>query len=1089
MLTQSDVRKRCSSTAFHKGLELSNFGRVKEFEYSIYMANDLLTADLSAMIVDFDESVYKVSVTVDEEYDDISTSTCNCDEIFRSDGMCRHCAALLSEYLRQRKAKEVLDVKWKKESSIQRGYFEKTQPGLNVILQKYKGIDTADFLMSSHIKNKVRLIPCVTVVTRNHCVVEFKIGTNQTYVLKSIASFLSAISLSEMVKYGKNLEFIHAMGAFDERSQNLIALMQDLERKESRVNFSKGIQTYYTHADRIRSLKIEDGAIDAFFEVTKNSSIRYQDTYREEDDWRVDDKNMRPELILDGKENGLFITLKTTNMICGSKRFYLVDSQTDTIFFCRESLRKEIGDFLEYLLNEEFHKTFIAAADLPAFCRTMLPYIKSHFSMVINDFDEQLFLPEKPEFELYLDKSAYNVIAARLVAVYSREKYNVLDQEKDGDYRNQKEEIRAKHMVERFFDSHDAKRTLFITKEEASIYELLYSGLIELNENMTIFASDDFSKMKIHTSSNVSVGISLKSNLLEFSMTADNLSNEDLSFLLSRYDRKKHYIRLKNGDFLNLEQDDGIEALAALKESLNLSDAQMKNGSALLPTYRSMFLDERLKNRAHLSIDKNSEFKSLVRNMKTIEDSDFEVPSTLKKIMRGYQKNGFRWMKTLKRNCFGGILADDMGLGKTLQVISLLLDEEGENALIICPASLVYNWKKEIENFAPSLTTRIIAGSAKEREEQIAAIGADDIVITSYDLVKRDLMHYKDRIFSTQVIDEAQYIKNANTQAARAVKKINAKFRIALTGTPIENRLSELWSIFDFLMPGFLYSYRHFKEEIELPVIVNKDEEKMERLMQLVRPFILRRLKGDVLKDLPDKIEETVYADLQGDQKNLYQAHVQSLKQQISKTSDQDFRNEKFQILAELTRLRQICCDPSLLYQDYLGGSEKLEVCLELIKNAVEGGHKVLVFSQFTTMLHIVEQRLEKEGITFFTLTGAIKKEERLQMVDTFNQDDTQVFFISLKAGGTGLNLTSADIVIHYDPWWNVAVQNQATDRAHRIGQKKVVTVYKLVAQGTIEEKIMEIQTKKQELANRILQGEGMDSISFSKEEILSMLM
>lgn len=475
--------------------------------------------------------------------------------------------------------------------------------------------------------------------------------------------------------------------------------------------------------------------------------------------------------------------------------------------------------------------------------------------------------------------------------------------------------------------------------------------------------------------------------------------------------------------------------------------------------------------------------------MKTIEDSDFEVPVKLKKIMRGYQKNGFRWMKMLKGNQFGGILADDMGLGKTLQVISLLLDEEGRNALIICPASLVYNWKKEIEHFAPTLKSKIIAGPAKEREEQIASIKEGEIVITSYDLIKRDLRLYENIQFSIQVIDEAQYIKNAGTQAAKAVKKINAEFRLALTGTPLENRLSELWSIFDFLMPGFLYSYRKFKDEIEMPIMQTQDEEKMQRLTQMIRPFILRRLKSDVLKDLPDKIEETVYADIKGEQEKLYEAHVQMLRQQLSKKTDSEFKKEKFQILSELTRLRQICCDPSLLYENYKGESEKLEVCLELIRNAVEGGHKILVFSQFTSMLQIVQERLVKEEISYFTLTGSVKKEERIHLVDTFNQDNTPVFFISLKAGGTGLNLTSADIVIHYDPWWNVAVQNQATDRAHRIGQKKVVTVYKLVAQGTIEEKIMEIQEKKQELANQILEGEGMDTIAFSKEEIMSLLM
>ena len=439
----------------------------------------------------------------------------------------------------------------------------------------------------------------------------------------------------------------------------------------------------------------------------------------------------------------------------------------------------------------------------------------------------------------------------------------------------------------------------------------------------------------------------------------------------------------------------------------------------------------------------------------------------------------------------------DMGLGKTLQVISLLLAEEEEyqagekekkRSLIVCPASLVYNWQKEVERFAPSLETVMVTGSASERKDIIKGTKEGQVLITSYDLLKRDVEHYKDLVFAIQVIDEAQYIKNAGTQAAKGVKQITAAFKLALTGTPIENRLSELWSIFDYLMPGFLYTYQKFREEIEIPIMTNQDENKMERLQRMIRPFILRRLKGDVLKDLPEKLEENVFAKLEGEQKELYQAHVQHMRQMLDNKSDAEFKSEKFQILAELTKLRQLCCDPALLFEDYQGESAKSDMCMELIENAVNGGHKVLLFSQFTTMLDRLCDRLGKSGISYYKLTGSVNKEKRMQMVENFNKDDTSVFCISLKAGGTGLNLTAADIVIHYDPWWNVAVQNQATDRAHRIGQKNIVTVYKLVSEGTIEEKIVQIQEKKKHLAEQVLEGDGMDSVSFTKEEIMQLL-
>ena len=347
---------------------------------------------------------------------------------------------------------------------------------------------------------------------------------------------------------------------------------------------------------------------------------------------------------------------------------------------------------------------------------------------------------------------------------------------------------------------------------------------------------------------------------------------------------------------------------------------------------------------------------------------------------------------------------------------------------------------------------------------------------------------YEEKEFLYQIIDEAQYIKNPSTQAAKGVKKITAAFKLALTGTPIENRLSELWSIFDYLMPGFLYTYQKFREEIETPIVVNKDENKMERLQRMIRPFILRRLKGDVLKDLPEKLEENVYAKMEGEQLALYDAHVQQMKQMLDGKSEAEFKSNKIQILAELTKLRQLCCDPALLFEDYKGESAKVQMCMDLIGNAVHGGHKVLLFSQFTTMLDRLAEQLKKLGIDYYMLTGSVNKEKRMQMVDSFNKDDVPVFCISLKAGGTGLNLTAADIVIHYDPWWNVAVQNQATDRAHRIGQKNVVTVYKLVSQGTIEEKIIDIQEKKKKLAEQVLEGEGMDSVVFTKEEIMELL-
>ena len=415
--------------------------------------------------------------------------------------------------------------------------------------------------------------------------------------------------------------------------------------------------------------------------------------------------------------------------------------------------------------------------------------------------------------------------------------------------------------------------------------------------------------------------------------------------------------------------------------------------------------------------------------------------------------------------------------------------EAGANtSIVICPASLVYNWCEEFARFAPALKVVAVTGTQTERRGKIAAWQQADVLVTSYDLLKRDIAEYEGKTFDYEVIDEAQYIKNHTTAAAKAVKVIHASHRLALTGTPVENRLSELWSIFDFLMPGFLFRYDVFRREIETPIVKNQDEDAMRHLQKLTGPFILRRLKSDVLRDLPDKLEENRYVRMEGEQRRLYDAQVIQMQSMLSEQSDEEFRKSRIKILAELVKLRQLCCDPSLCVEPYTGGSAKLEGCLQLIQSAVDGGHRVLLFSQFVSMLEILQERLQQEGLEYYCITGATPKEQRLQMVKAFNADNVPVFLVSLKAGGVGLNLTGADVVIHYDPWWNLAVQNQATDRAHRIGQTRTVTVYKLITSQSIEEKIVKLQETKKDLADQILSGTDAGLTGMSRDDLMELL-
>lgn len=563
----------------------------------------------------------------------------------------------------------------------------------------------------------------------------------------------------------------------------------------------------------------------------------------------------------------------------------------------------------------------------------------------------------------------------------------------------------------------------------------------------------------------------------------------------ARYGQKEVSVfdLLRRERYKNLEPfRDETKEQEILNQAMNLKDKELLKGKLKLPMYRTLYLDKLLEENESVYNHRDSRFREVVKEFKTVKDADFEEPASLSKVMRKYQKDGYKWLRTLENWQFGGILADDMGLGKTLQVIAVLLaaKEEGKqgSSLVVTPASLVFNWGAELEKFAPELKVSLITGTQEERQKKIDTCREADVVVTSYDLLKRDISLYEDKEFNYEIIDEAQYIKNYTTASAKAVKVIHSRIRFALTGTPIENRLSELWSIFDFLMPGFLYTYEVFKREIETPIVKNDDENAMKRLQKMVSPFILRRLKEDVLKDLPEKLEEYRYVRLGGEQQKVYDAQVLHMKEQISGQNKEEFNKNKLQVLAELTRLRQICCDPSLCFENYNGERAKLEACLDLISSAIDGRHRILVFSQFTSMLEILQNKLIESGISFFLITGSTSKEKRLELVRRFNEGEVPVFLISLKAGGVGLNLTGADVVIHYDPWWNLAAQNQATDRAHRIGQTRKVTVYKLIARHTIEEKIQKLQETKKNLADQVMSGEGANLGSMSQEEILELL-
>ena len=647
-----------------------------------------------------------------------------------------------------------------------------------------------------------------------------------------------------------------------------------------------------------------------------------------------------------------------------------------------------------------------------------------------------------------------------------------------------------------------------IRGDEEALYQVLSEGMTQFQEVGEVWLSESVRHLRVLPPPEVSMGVSLGGGWLDLKIETAGIDPAELLQVLSEYRQKKKYYRMKNGEFLQLSGG-GLQALDSLTADLGLTKSEFQAGEAKIPAYRAFYLDSLSGDGRMKLFQRDEAYGMMVRDLKTAQSVSYAVPAVLEKTLREYQKIGYTWMRTLARYHFGGILADDMGLGKTLQVIALLTafyqekteqkaaGNEGSGSelplpsLIVCPASLVYNWGQEFARFSPEIRVLLIAGTAKERQEQLeeqmrmeASEGAQ-VIITSYDLLKRDRAAYLGRTFEYEIIDEAQVIKNAKTQGAKAVKEISANVRFALTGTPVENRLSELWSIFDFLMPGFLYSYRKFRERYELPIVKNQDPEALTALRRMTGPFVLRRLKKDVLRELPGKEERIVYSAASGRQQKLYTASALKLKEALAGGAWSG--NGKLEVLSQLMRLRQICCDPALCFEDYTGESAKLETCVSLIASASAAGHKILLFSQFASMLERIRERLLQEGISSHLLVGATPKEERSRMVQAFASDEVPVFLISLKAGGTGLNLTAADIVIHYDPWWNVAAQNQATDRAYRIGQEKPVTVYKLILKDTIEENLLKLQNAKLALAAQVV-SEGMVSLGdLSQNELMEL--
>ena len=968
-------------------------------------------------------------------------------------------------------------------------------------------------------------------------VLGLKINQGKTsYIVKSVVELVDAWQMGSMLTHGKKLSFVHQHSAFTKRANQLLELISPFVEaqvslytaQESRASSSY----YYEPVRRVpqKTLPISSTQLVQILDLMQGSQVIVETLSNEYYGSRA--KKKRTVRVTDGtpslavtltpaQADSYDLSLKPSSLECisdGKVLYLLGDKEASR---CDEAFTRDLGPFCTTVLPfpDSQDALHILSKDMPGFCGAVLPALRQHTNLSAPD-NVDAFLPEEPEFSFAIGLEHGFVFCDATVA-YESETLRLFEPAFKGQpVRNVEREMAAQQLVACYFNQGDAiipnytspvpddayhRKALapkrwtnspyeplspwFQEDDDDSYYALFTQGLAQLSQLGTVLLSQRLRNVTVRQAPQVRVEANVRSGLLDLHVSSDEMTPAELAAYLASYRLRQKFVRLENGDIVRL--DSSIAALGELAEGLGIDESALVEGTQEISANRTLFVDTLLKRATGVRFERNRAFRQIVRDFETVADADFTLPAQLRDVLRPYQAEGFKWLSTLGKVGFGGILADDMGLGKTIQTIAYLQGarDEGETlpALIVCPASLVYNWQAEVERFAPSMDVVTVTGTKRARTICIEAAMDADVLVTSYDLLRRDVDDYEQQHFSCIVLDEAQFVKNHTTKAAKAVRAIDARVRFALTGTPIENRLLELWSIFDFLMPGILGTSDAFSKHFAAPV-ASGDTTAARRLQTLVSPFILRRLKQDVAQDLPDKNESLVLANMEGEQGKLYRARATKLALTLSDQTPAEFAGQKLKILAELTKLRQLCCDPHLLYENYTGGSAKLETCMELIHQALEGGHSLLLFSQFTSMLEIIEQRLSKEGIGYFKLTGSTSKEARAQLVKRFQAGDVPVFLISLKAGGTGLNLTTADIVIHYDPWWNLAAQDQATDRTHRIGQDKEVSVFKLIAKDTIEEKIVELQEAKRDLAEQVLGGEAVGSSSISRDDLLALL-
>lgn len=1062
MIKEEQIKETASSDAvYDRGCRCFNENAIKNF--TAYSANHYAADVLGGQL-------YQVTVRMINR-DKIKRYSCECPAYYQYDGACKHVVALLKR-IQQRQREE-------ERSAIR----SSTNRLITLFGEAQKESEQAADLPLCLIPTCHLKVHYIKVSAH----LEFTVGKTRQYVMRDVEDFITAMLYGQEIVYGKELTVEPGRLRFSPQSRALWELMRDAYEDEQSLKTSMSASKLAVNKQFILS----PSYLSRFFEVMQATPFDLVINGVKRPAMRI--RKGRPPIKFSLKDDFMngYLSIGESELLNLDHRFKYILHNHEVIYQVDEAFSRSIKPLIQCFKESKKNEILIEKEHMPEFFGRVMPDLEELAPIRVEPVILQRFDILPLNSEIYFDHEA-DGIRAKIEFRYGEKAFNPA---LDGEHPPKAEgkilirDAAAEKQILAIFESYKFRleNDAYVQADEERVYDFLTSGVPLLAELSDIYYADGFKDKPIRRIDHVAAGIRVADgNMLEMSLAHSDMQLSELLEVLSSYRLKKRYHRLKDGTFVPLESEE-LSTIANFMEHVAAA-AGGKSDVIAIPLAKAVYLDSLAREAKGLKLERSAEFKKIVQDIKEPMDVEVEVPPELAPTLRDYQKTGFKWLTTLARYGLGGILADDMGLGKTLQVIAFLLAEKQSSSLpslVVTPTSLLYNWIDEVEKFAPSLNARVIAGVKSARQKDLQALEDVDIVITTYNTLKRDIEEYHAIEFKYCILDEAQHIKNPNTKNAKTVKQLRTRGYFALTGTPIENTLTELWSIFDFLMPGYLFSHRDFKARFELPIVKNKDRFAALELRRHIAPFILRRMKSDVLKELPDKIESKMINEMTDAQRKIYIGHfLQAQKEFEAELAARGFLQSRIKILSILTRLRQICCHPSLFLEGYTGGSGKLDMLKEVIEGAMEGGHRLLIFSQFTSMLAIIRREVEAMDLPYYYLDGHTPAIERVQMAKSFNGGEKSVFLISLKAGGTGLNLTGADMVIHYDPWWNPAVEEQATDRAYRLGQNSRVQVFKFITKDTIEEKIFALQQMKKALIDQMIQpGENFLS-KLSEEEL-----